>query len=94
MFDEPGGPSIIGIADQFVSTKATKVTFIARFDTYLVIDGTAAHHVVWSATTEYDPAKKTTAAIAYGTGTAGDVKGLPKDFKAVLDTAYAGNKIK
>lgn len=97
MIDEPGGPSIIGLADQFVSTKAakaTKVTFIARFDTYLVIDGTAAHHVVWSATTEYDPAKKTTAAIAYGTGTAGDVKGLPKDFKTVLDTAYAGNKIK
>jgi hypothetical protein len=97
MFDEPGGPSIIGIADQFVSTKAakaTKVTFIARFDTYLVIDGTTAYHVVWSATTEYDPAKKTTAAIAYGTGAAGDVKGLPKDFKTVLDTAYAGNKIK
>jgi hypothetical protein len=96
IFDEPGGPSIAGIAGQFVTTKAPKapkVTFVANFDTYLVVDGKAIYHVTWSATTEYDPGKKTTAAIVYATGGGGDVKGLPKDFKTVLDKQYAGNKI-
>ena len=96
IFDEPGGASIIGVAGQFVTTKApkaTKVTFVANFDTFLVVDNKTIHHVTWSATTEYDPGKKTTGAIAYATGGGSDVKGLPKDFKTVLDTQYAGNKI-
>jgi|GEM_PF-5068948 len=97
IFDEPGGATIIPLASQFVTTKAakaTKVHFVARFDTYLVVDGTAKHHVTWTATTDYDPAKKTVSAIAYTTGAAGDVKGLTKAFKTLLDTSYAGNTIK
>ncbi len=97
IFDEPGGASIIPLANQFVTTKAAKATkahFVARFDTYLVVDGTAKHHVTWTATTEYDPAKKTVGAIAYTTGASGDVTGLTKAFKTLLDTSYAGNKIK
>ena len=96
VFDAPGGPSWAATFGEFVATKvpkATKVTFTATFDTYLVVSGKSSHHVTWSATTEYDPAKKTTAAIAYATGAIGDVKGLPKDLKTVLDTEYAGNKI-
>jgi hypothetical protein len=96
VFDAPGGPSWGATFGEFVATKApkaTKVTFTANFDTYLVVSGKSSHHVTWSATTEYDPAKKTTAAIAYATGASGDVKGLPKDLKTVLDTEYAGNKI-
>jgi hypothetical protein len=96
VFDAPGGPSWASTFGEFVATKAakaTKVTFTAHFDTYLVVSGKATYHVTWSATTEYDPDKKTTAAIAYATGDAGDVKGLPKDLKTVLDTEYAGNKI-
>lgn len=79
-----------------VATKAptaTKVTFIAAFDTYLVVDGKSTYHVPWSATTEYDPAKKSSAAIAYATGAAGTAAALPKNLKTVLDTQYAGNKI-
>jgi hypothetical protein len=83
-----------GLADQFVTAKAAKVTVVANFDTYLVVDGTSTYHVTWSATTVYDPSKKTTAAIVYATGAAGDVKALPKDFKTILDASYAGNKIK
>jgi hypothetical protein len=96
IFDEPGGASIIPLANQFVTTKAAKATvvhFVARFDTFLVVDGTTKYHVTWSATTDDDPAKKTVAAIAYTTGTAGAAAGLPKAFKTILDTSYAGNKI-
>jgi hypothetical protein len=96
IFDEPGGATIIGVAGQFVTAKApkaTKVTFVANFDTYLVVDDKTIHHVTWSATTEYDPTKKTTGGIAYATGGGGAIKGLPKDFKTVLDAQYAGNKI-
>lgn len=96
IFDKPGGASINGFAAQLVATKAptaTKVTFIAAFDTYLVVDGKSTYHVPWSATTEYDPAKKTSAAIAYATGAAGAAVALPKNLKTVLDTQYAGNKI-
>jgi hypothetical protein len=96
MFDEPGGPSIAGVAAQFVATKAakaTKVTFSFRFDTYLIVKGKATYHVEWSSSTDYDPAKKTTAAIVYATGNGGGVGGLPKNLKTVLDARYAGNKI-
>lgn len=97
IFDMPGGASIEPLAAQMVTTKApkaTKVTFIATFDTYLVVDGMAKYHVGWNATTEYDPVKKTSASIAYGTGGTGAAAGLPKDFKTLLDTQYSGNKIK
>jgi hypothetical protein len=96
MFDEPGGPSINGFAAQHASTKAPKattVTFIASFDTYLVQDGKSTYHVTWTATTVYDVAKKTSAAIAYHTGAGGAVTALPKDLKKILDTSYSGNKI-
>lgn len=96
IFDMPGGASIESFAAKLVkdkAPKATKVTFVAAFDTYLVVDNKSIHHVVWSATTEYDPAKKTSAAISYGTGAAGAVVGLPKNLKKVLDTEHAGNKI-
>jgi hypothetical protein len=96
MFDEPGGPSIAGVAAQFVATKAakaTKVTFSFRFDTYLIVKDKATYHVEWSSSTDYDPAKKTTAAIVYATGNGGSVAGLPKNLKTALDARYAGNKI-
>ena len=41
----------------------------------------------------YDVKAKTSGAIAYATGAAGAVPGLPKDLKKLLDTEYAGNKI-
>jgi hypothetical protein len=96
IFDMPGGSSIAGVAAQMVTTKApkaTKVTFIMGFDTYLVIDDKAAYHVTWSATTEYDPVKKTTGSIIYGTGGGGAVAALPKNLKTALDAQYSGNKI-
>jgi hypothetical protein len=96
IFDRPGGPSINPLAAQLVSTKATKatkVTFVASFDTYLIVDGKAGYHVTWHATTEYDPAAKTSGAIAYGTGGGGAVGALPKNLKAVLDGQYSGNTI-
>ena len=96
IFDEPGGPSWAGVFQQFVTAKApkaAKATLVLSFDTYLVQDGKSTYHVSWTATTEYDAKAKTTGAIAYATGTAGGVAGLPKDLKKVLDAAYAGNKI-
>jgi len=96
IFDEPGGASVKPFAEQFAATKApkaTKVTLVLSFDTYLVQDGKSDYHVSWTATTEYDVKAKTSGAIAYTTGAAGTVAGLPKDLKKVLDTEYAGNKI-
>jgi hypothetical protein len=96
IFDEPGGPSWAGIFQQFVTAKApkaAKATLVLSFDTYLVQDGKSDYHVSWTATTEYDTKAKTTGAIAYATGAAGAVAGLPKNLKKVLDAAYAGNKI-
>jgi len=95
VFDMPGATSASRSA-QFAATKApkaTKVTFFASFDSYLVLDGKAIYHVIWNATAEYDPVAKTLAPIAYGTGDAGSVAALPKNLKTVLDTQYAGNKI-
>jgi hypothetical protein len=97
MFDMPGGPSWAPFAQDFVDKKqpkATKVSVILGFDTYLMVKDAAIHHVAWSATTEYDPAKKTTGAIGYVTSGGGSVAGLPKDLKTVLDARYAGNKLK
>lgn len=97
IFDMPGGPSLAPFAQDFVDTKqpkATKVTLIMGFDTYLMVKDAAIHHVTWSATTEYDPAKKTTGAIGYATSGGGSVAGLPKDLKTALDARYAGNKLK
>lgn len=74
IFDVPGGKSIEPFAANLVATKApaaTKVTFVAAFDTYLVAKDKSIYHVIWNATTVYDPAKKTSAAIVYGTGAAG-----------------------
>ena len=96
MFDRPGGASIEPVAAQFVATKAakaTKVTFSFHFDTYLIVKDKATYHVEWNSSTDYDPAKKTTAEIVYTTGNAGSVKGLPKNLKTALDARYAGNKI-
>jgi hypothetical protein len=96
IFDRPGGASIEPLAVNLVATtamKATKVTFIAVFDTYLVLDGKATYHVAWSATTVYDPVQKISGTIVYGTGSSGAVTALPENLKTVLDTKYADNKI-
>jgi hypothetical protein len=96
IWDKPGGASINGLAAQFQATKApkaTKVTFVASFDTYLVQNGTSDYHVTWSATTEYDVATKTSGSIAYHTGGGGAVAALPPGLKKVLDASYSGNKI-
>lgn len=97
IFDMPGGTSIEAFAAYLVSSKApkaTKVRFIAAFDTYLVQKDAATYHVTWKATTDYDPATKKSAAIDYDTTSGGAAKGLPKDFKDILDKSYPGNKIK
>jgi hypothetical protein len=96
IFDMPGGPTWAPFAQDFVDKKqpkATKVTVILAFDTYLCVKDKAIHHVEWSGTTEYDPAKKTTGAIAYATGGGGAAAGVPKEMKTALDAQYAGNKI-
>lgn len=96
IFDIPGGPSIEGVAEDFVATKAPKATsvkFIMSFDTYLVQKNVSTYHVTWKATTPYDPAKKKSSAIDYDTTGGGTVKALPKELKDALDKRYTGNKI-
>ncbi len=97
IFDTPGGTSWDSTSKAFAASKAPKakkVIFTASFDTYLVVKDQAIYHVKWKATTIYDTTTNKSDAIDYDTLSGGDAKGIPKDFKDLLDKSYAGNKIK
>lgn len=90
IFDAPGGKSMKYFAKELVAKhrQITRVTCAYEFDSYLMMQGRPVYHVVWTATTHYDPVKKSVTEINYETRSAGQVGDLPDQLKVVLLASY------
>ncbi|HMG47956.1 MAG TPA: DUF4157 domain-containing protein [Allosphingosinicella sp.] len=100
IFDEPGGPTWLPVAQDFTlpaarAPGAPRVTLRLAFDTYGVRANRARYHVSWTATTRFTmtPPPPTTHETVYSQGAAGPVNGLRAEHRATLLTEYPGNPI-
>lgn len=97
IFDGPGGPSGLPVAQAFAAgaaAPATSVTMRMSFDSYVIRNNKAVYHVRWDATTRYNITAGTSGDIIYHQGTAGSVSSLSAVHRTALLAEYPGNPIK
>lgn len=97
MFDRPGGATVVATALAFVAgpaAGATRVTFVAGFESYVVRNNHVLYRVAWSASTVVDVAAATASGIMYSQGAAGQVTSLRAVHRTALLAEYPGNPIR
>lgn len=97
MFDRPGGATVVATALAFVAgpaAGATRVTFLAGFESYVVRNNHVLYRVAWSASTVVDVAAATASGIMYSQGAAGQVTSLRAVHRTALLAEYPGNPIR
>jgi hypothetical protein len=98
MFDTPGGPSWLGVAQAFTApggtaAGATQVQLRLRFATYVVRANQARYRVDYTATTALNTSSATVGAIGYRVGGGRAVGGLAAEHQTALTAGYATSPI-
>ena len=99
IFDQPGGGSVLGLAQAFAAAGAaadgaTRVTFVASFESYVVRANSVRYRVAWTASTVVNITAGTASGVMYQQRAAGVVSALRGVHRTALLAEYPGNPIR
>jgi hypothetical protein len=93
IFDAPGGETVISFAQSAFNNvrDASKVSFTAHFDTYLIQNDRAAYRVAWSASTPFLQVRGVTfwaGLVGYTIAASAATTAIPSDLLKILHVNY------